>query len=86
MSGRHDNLANMSAKHVFGKRRQKSFRETVLWLLDNQFVQLSPDDLFVYKVLQGSGMGLESSGDISDVCFFELVEKAFTLRPEVQEK
>ena len=44
------------------------------WVLDHQFVELSPEDLRVFKTIVGSGMGLESSGDTNDICFYEKAE------------
>ena len=37
-------------------------------------------------MIKGSGMGLECSGDVNDVCFYELAEKDFVLKPEIIEK
>ena len=56
------------------------------FVLKNQFVELSSEELEVYKVELGSGMGVECSGDTSDIAFYELAEKDFALNPEVQNK
>ena len=68
------------------EHRRISFKKALEFVLDHQFVQLSADDLYIFKVLVGSGMGLEMSGDVSDIAFHEMVEAEFVLNESVREK
>ena len=72
MSGQDDEIPSMCEKHVADNRRE-FFREALEFVLDNQYA------LEVFKVLIGSGIGLECSGDVSDICFHEMVEASFVL-------
>ena len=85
MSGAHSELPKLSDMYVTEERRD-AFRTAVDFVLSNQFVELDCLDLFVYKVVAGSGMGLECSGDISDVCFDRMVEKAYCNNKTVRER
>lgn len=59
------------------ERRRKAFTNAVEFVLENQFVELDSDDRYIFRAIAGSGMGLECSGDISDMCFHHMVEKPF---------
>ena len=85
MSGAHSELPNLSDMYVTEDRRV-AFKKAVDFILSNQFVELDVSDLFLYKVVAGSGMGLECSGDSSDVCFDRMVEKAYCNNKTVRER
>ena len=75
----------MDLRNTFWKKRE-AFREALRFVLENQFVQISEEDLEAFMVVIGSGMGVECSGDTSDISFYELAEKTFVLQPEFQRK
>ena len=85
MSGIHSDLLLKSVKHVQGNLKV-AFGKDADFVLKNPFIELSSDDLEAYKVEVGSGMGVECSGDVSDVVFFELAERNFALKPDVRTK
>ena len=85
MSGQHSEMPSMCEEHVADNRRE-TFREALEFVLDNQYVEFSNGALEVFKVLIGSGMGLECSGDVSDICFHEMVEVGFVLDEEIRKK
>ena len=68
------------------QKRQHVFGKLLCWVLEHQYVELDEDDLWIYHVIIGSGMGLECSGDVSDASFHELAEGSFILRSDVVSK
>ena len=85
MSGDQSELPRLCANHVIDYR-QAIFSKVCEWILDHQYVELHGDDRHVYKVIKGSGMGLECPGDVNDLCFYEMAEKNYALDPEIREK
>ena len=61
------------------------FCDAVLFLLQNKFVKSAWTD-GVYQCVRGSGMGLNFSGELSDVVFYYLCEKRWIMRPCVWTK
>ena len=83
MSGIQSDLVGFCGEHVLGNRKT-AFKEALKFLLESQFVQISDEDLDAYMVIVGSGMGVECSGDASDIAFYELAEKPFVLRQDIR--
>ena len=76
MSGDQSELPRLCQNHVIDYR-QEIFGKVCKWILGHQYVELHGEDRNIYKVVKGSGMGLECSGDVNDLCFFEMAEKNF---------
>jgi hypothetical protein len=92
LSGKHEDLANIVERFV--AERSSSFAESkavgvlTYTILNEQYVQTTQRVVSdskvsyvkkVYKVCIGSGMGLLFAGDVSDVVYYEHVEKPFLL-------
>ena len=67
--------------HVIAASIARLFDDTVessqvfdiaFFLMDNQYVQHGGK---LYKVVEGTGIGLLHSGDIADACYYEMVER-----------
>ena len=54
---------------------KEEFGASVDFLLGSQFIKIPEVRNHVFQVVVGSGMGLLSSDEISNFCFYELVEK-----------
>ena len=71
MTGEHPLLARTGAEAVSPPWRTP-FKKLITFLLNHQFVT---DGECVRKVIAGSGMGLEMSGDMCDYIFYFLCEQ-----------
>ena len=76
MSGEHPVLPGKTSPHVLPHRRV-AFEKALKFVVENQFVESEANALEIYKVLVGAGMGLEMSGDVCDVAFYDMVERGF---------
>lgn len=85
MSGRHSKLLELCAPKVPACRRE-GFKQMLAFVLDNQFVEVVPTSLYIWKVVQGSGMGLECSREVSDTAFHCLAEESVVLNPTIRRK
>ena len=67
---------------------RRAFRELLCVLLESQFIVKSKRHLninsTIWQVITGSGMGLISSGPISDFAFYCLCEASFLLDPTMR--
>jgi hypothetical protein len=87
MSGGHAALVNHSGKHIDCPKLRAAFTDVATFVLDSQFVAIMDPDGHIghtYKVVSGTGMGLRSSGHLSNVAFWSMVEKNFCADKEVQ--
>jgi hypothetical protein len=81
MSGKHEQLLAACRKYAPAGFEQE-FAGLLEAILTNQYVtmhvEVVPNEPPVYhevrKVIVGSGMGLQCSGEVSDVCFLDMVE------------
>ena len=80
MSGKHGRLLTL-VKNAAEVGKQDEFVEGVDFLLGSQFLDLPEYPGFAFQVVIGSGMGLLSSYDIPNYCFYELVEKHVLTEP-----
>ena len=78
MSGTHVNLY-ADVKHFVGDRLRESLEEANYFILDNQYVNLSLDQVVAKKVIIGAGMGMNCAGKIADLAFFLERERPFLL-------
>ena len=66
---------------------KKHFSDLLEHILTSQLIDYGECDDdgngSVAQVVQGSSMGLISSGEVSDKCFFEVVEKPFLVKQAV---
>ena len=83
MSGKPNDLAHLSTRTLPKQSDRALYQDVVLWLLTHQFI-VSPvlDDEF-YRVVQGSGMGLQISGPVSDLSFLEVAERVWATCPRI---
>jgi hypothetical protein len=74
LSGSHDDLVEYSSRHC-KRSHVREFRDFMSASLNNQLVSHACRGVTkYYKCVQGSGMGLTASGEVSDCAFLELVE------------
>lgn len=71
MTGEHPFIAT-TGSYVVSPPWQFHFRRLLAFLLKNQFVT---DGVSTARVVTGSGMGLEMSGDLCDFIFWYLCER-----------
>lgn len=83
MSGACDELVLSATSHFEPGPRRVLIRDSIRCLLESQMIESDLLPGRVFKVVQGSGMGLRHSGEITDASFYNLVEKGFIARPEV---
>ena len=75
LSGKHSELISSSFKHVEDYTQRKALEDALENLLYYQFVESSFAQSGVLRVRKGTGMGSRHSGEVSDLGFFECVEK-----------
>jgi len=87
ITGDHEHLAARAALSVPESER-RIIHDCIAFLLDNQWVKSFEidDPNLVFKVTQGSGMGINASGEISDSAFLQYYELGFMLDPRIKEK
>jgi hypothetical protein len=76
MSGGHAALVNHSGKHIVCPNLRAAFTDVATFVLDSQFVAIMDPEGCIghtYKVVSGTGMGLRSSGHLSNVAFWSMV-------------
>ena len=73
-------LPTKTSPHVL-PRRKEAFEKALKFVSENQSVEIEAEALEVYLVQIGAGMGLEMSGDVCDVAFYEMVERNFVDTP-----
>ena len=75
MSGSHDVLVTESSRFLRGDEREQ-YRIALQFILANQFVTVPGcDDMELWQVTCGSGMGMICSGEVSDASFYQLAER-----------
>jgi len=81
MNGSHEELSFFAACGIADRLQRKAFQELVLFLLTHQYVRFytskydTEAEFALFQVEQGSGMGSNISGDISDMCLYNVAEK-----------
>ena len=75
LSGNHEDLIQYSSMHCSVTHRRE-FRNCFELVLSNQIVSVKADNdsLLHFQCIRGSGMGLTSSGEVSDCAFLQMVE------------
>ena len=84
MSGRHDDLVRAVEK-CFTDDFGRTLAAVTRFLLANQYIDNEAEGSELFKVDIGSGMGCIHSGDLSDLCFYVLVECGYILDPGIRE-
>ena len=74
MSGRHPELIGPGIPNLPEGRRRDCLRKVLEFLLDNQYVKSGALLERLWKVEEGSGMGLAHSGDLCDAALDSLAE------------
>ena len=74
MCGSPDQLRKDSYDHC-GVAVQSSCEDILHFILSSQFVSLNFEEEELFHVCRGSGMGQILSGDVADVCFYNLCER-----------
>ena len=74
MSGRHPELIEAGIANLSEGRRRDCLRRVLKFLLDNQYVKSGALPERLWKVEEGSGMGLVHSGDLCDAALGSLAE------------
>ena len=74
MSGRHPELIEAGIANLPERRRRDCLRKVLEFLLDNQYVKSGALPERLWKVDEGSGMGLAHSGDLCDAVLDSLAE------------
>ena len=74
MSGRHPELIEAGIANLPEGRRRDCLRKVLEFLLDNQYVKSGALPERLWKVEEGSGMGLAHSGDLCDAALDSLAE------------
>ena len=74
MSGRHPELIEAGIANLPERRRRDCLRRVLEFLLDNQFDKSGALPERLWKVEEGSGMGLAHSGDLCDAALDSLAE------------
>ena len=74
MSGRHLELIEAGIANLPEGRRRDCLRKVLEFLLDNQYVKSGALPERLWKVEEGSGMGLTHSGDLCDAALDSLAE------------
>ena len=82
MSGRHPELIEAGIANLPEGRRRDCLRKVLEFLLDNQYVKSGALPERLWKVEEGSGMGLAHSGDLCDAALDSLAE-SWTTDPVV---
>ena len=89
MSGKHGPLVNLGGHAIDDDSRSVDdeetsnrfiFKEAIDFVLGSQYIELGSNHgeeggFFLYQVIEGSGMGLLSSDELSFVLFFVLAEE-----------
>ena len=74
MSGRHQELIKAGIANLPEGRRRDCLRKVLEFLLDNQYVKYGALPERLWKVEEGSGMGLAHFGELCDAALGSLVE------------
>ena len=82
MSGEISDLISTCTKY-FSSDMAPAGRQMLKAILHNQYIGVAGDKS-TWRTVCGSGMGLICSGDISDLCFYDMCEKDFALTESVQ--
>ena len=83
MQGTDEDLVQHPFEHL-PPAQCKAAKELLRVILLQQFVVSEPLQQY-YQVYLGSGQGRITSGELSDMCFFKLVEKNFLCQRDVQQ-
>ena len=83
MSGKHAEIVNESSKSL-KPPFVSSGRNMCRCVLQNQYISTSELPNKFWRVKIGSGMGMISSGSISDTAFLNMVEEPFACKRDVQ--
>ena len=75
LSGKHSELIESSFKHIEDENQREALKDALENLLYYQFVESSFAETGVLRVRKGTGMGSRHSGEVSDLGFYECVEK-----------
>ena len=73
MSGKTDFLVH-HASLIVPSRFREIFRTALKFILDHQFVTCRRDPAKLYRVVQGTGMGLKCSSSVADAAFLHSIE------------
>ena len=85
MSGTHTALTQDSSSHMDHPLRS-AFRKITHAVLRNQFVRVPNAGHRLWQVMCGSGMGMSCSGELSDMTFYNNVERDFLERESVRDR
>ncbi len=86
MSGSHQSLASCAASLVPEPAIRRVMDNAIAYMLHSQEVGSKWLPGRRWRTLQGSGMGLNCSGDISDGCFAEEMEAPMPLNPDLRDR
>ena len=81
-SGLPNDLVEDTAMLIDGEHR-RLYKEVLEFVLDNQFVMSKYICNRVFKVCEGSGMGLLHSGDVADAALLKMAEARYAVMPSV---
>ena len=83
MTGGHNMLVT-KAKSLLDEPDRKGFELVASAILENQYVASDFLPGKCFRVKNGTGMGMISSGHISDSVLFALLERSYIMKPSIR--
>jgi len=84
MTGTHSQLSDKSVQ-LLAHEDRKSYSRAILFALENQFLECKHVPAATWQCINGSGMGMNCSGEISDATFYILCEQRWACSRRVQQ-
>ena len=76
-------LAKASTAHISERAERELLHDCILFLLSWQYIRLRHDSPELWRVTQGSGMGLVHSGAVANAAFLNFIEKPTIMDPDL---
>ena len=84
MSGTPEFLSKEASGVIQNPKLRSVVRDSIAWLLENQYVTTPFHNAGHWQVLKGSGMGMVHSGDVAGSAFLHAIERPFACSPTCQ--